>query len=172
MGFPETYTFGFRALRFLWNRFHQYDIVHDNQSLSYGVWAINKFIPTVATIHHPITIDRDIAIRSVRSPWKKLKHLRWYSFVEMQKRVSKRLSRIITVSECAKKDIQKDFSIPADNFRVVPNGIDINRFYPIPEISREKNRIIVTNSADTPLKGLFYLLQAIAAIVKTRDRSA
>ncbi len=168
MGFPETYTFGFRALQFLWNRFHEYDIVHDNQSLSYGVWAINKFIPTVATIHHPITVDREIAIQSVRSPWKKLKHLRWYSFVEMQKRVSKRLPRIITVSECAKKDIQKDFSIPANNFQVVPNGIDIHRFYPVPEIEREKNRIIVTNSSDTPLKGLYYLLQAVAEIVKKR----
>jgi glycosyltransferase involved in cell wall biosynthesis len=168
MGFPETYTFGFRALQYLWNRFHEYDIVHDNQSLSYGVWAISRFIPTVATIHHPITVDREIAIRSVRSPWKKLKHLRWYSFVEMQKRVSKRLPRIITVSECAKKDIQKDFSIPAKPFRVVPNGIDTNLFYPIPEIPREKNRIIVTNSADTPLKGLYYLLQAIAEIVKKR----
>ncbi len=168
MGFPEAFTFGFRALRYLWNRFEEYDIIHDNQSLSYGVWAMSRFAPTLATIHHPITVDRDIAIRSVRSPWKKIKHLRWHSFLGMQKRISRKLSKIITVSECAKRDIGRDFIIPEEKFQVVPNGINTDIFYPIPEIKREKGRIIVTNSADTPLKGLYYLLQAVAEIVKKR----
>jgi len=168
MGFPEMFTFGFRAIRYLWNRFREYDIIHDNQSLSYGVWIISRFAPTLATIHHPITVDRDVAIRSVRSPWKKIKHLRWYSFLGMQKRIARNLPKIITVSECAKRDIGHDFMIPEEKFHVVPNGINTDIFYPIPEIKKEKNRIIVTNSSDTPLKGLYYLLQAVAEIVKKR----
>ena len=150
------------------NKTRCYDIVHDNQSLSYGIWAIGRRMPTIATIHHPITIDRKIALRSVNSVWKKFKHLRWYSFIGMQKRVSRTLSRIITVSACARDDICSDFNISPDKFRIVPNGIDTDLFYPIPEIQREKNRIIVTNSADTPLKGLYYLLHAIADLSKTR----
>jgi glycosyltransferase involved in cell wall biosynthesis len=168
MGFPEPFTFGLRAYRFLKPRWHQYDIVHDNQSLSYGIWAINKFVPTIATIHHPITIDRAVAIRTVTAPWKKMKHLRWYSFIGMQKRVSRTLSHIITVSKCARDDISNDFNIPAKKFRIVPNGINTDIFYPIPEIPRENNRLIVTNSADMPLKGLYYLLQAIEAVAKAR----
>jgi len=168
MGFPEPFTFGFRALRYLRKRFHMYDIIHDNQSLSYGIWGVSKFMPTIATIHHPITVDRDIAVKSVRAPWKKLKHMRWYSFVGMQKRVSKRLPGIITVSECAMDDISRDFKVPKKKFRIVPNGINTDVFYPIPEIEREKGRIIVTNSSDTPLKGLFYLLHAVAEISKNR----
>jgi glycosyltransferase involved in cell wall biosynthesis len=125
-------------------------------------------MPTVATIHHPITIDRKIALRSVASAWKKFKFMRWYSFVGMQKRVSRTLSHIITVSACARKDICSDFKMSPDKFRIVPNGIDTDLFYPIPEIQREKNRIIVTNSADMPLKGLYYLLHAIADLSKTR----
>ena len=64
MGFPEPFTFGIRAQRFLRTRMGRYDIVHDNQSLSDGVWGMGRLLPLVATIHHPITVDRDIAVAS------------------------------------------------------------------------------------------------------------
>ncbi len=169
MGFSEPFTFGLRAYRYMRQRFHEYDIVHDNQSLSYGLLAINRFLPTIATIHHPITVDRNIAIKSTNKPWEKAKHMRWYSFLGMQKRVSRRLPRIITVSECAKRDICHDFKVNGKKFNVVPNGINTDVFYPIPEIKREKDRIMVTNSADTPLKGLYFLLKAVAEISKKRN---
>jgi glycosyltransferase involved in cell wall biosynthesis len=168
MGFPEPFTFGIRAGQFLRNKLQRFDIVHDNQSLSYGIWSIAKKIPTVATIHHPITVDRDIAVRSVRPFWKKLKHLRWFSFIGMQKRVSRTLRRIITVSECAREDIAREFRIPRERFSVVPNGINTSLFYPIAGIAREPGRIIVTNSSDVPLKGLYYLLHAVAEIRRKR----
>jgi glycosyltransferase involved in cell wall biosynthesis len=166
MGFPEPFTFGFRANRFLRTRMHRYDIVHDNQSLSYGIWSIAKKIPTVATIHHPITVDREIAIRAVRPFWKKLKQWRWFSFIGMQKRVSRTLRRIITVSQCARQDIARAFRIPPERFCVVPNGINTRLFYPISDIEREPGRIIVTNSSDVPLKGLYYLLHAVAQLAQ------
>ncbi len=167
MGFPEPYTFGLRARRFLRNRRHQYDIVHDNQGLSYSLLTVKKWLPTIATIHHPITVDRKIAIRSAPNPWRKMQQWRWYSFIGMQKRVSRKLSHIITVSQIASKDISRDFNISADRFRVIPNGVRTDQFYPIPEIPREKNRLIVTNSADMPLKGLYYLLRAISKVAQT-----
>jgi len=168
MGFPEPFTFGIRAYNFLKNKFNDYDVVHDNQSLSYGIWAISRKVPTTATIHHPVTIDRDISISTLSSLWKKAKQRRWYSFIGMQKRVARAFSHIITVSECAGSDISSEFDIPQNRFRVVPNGINTDIFYPVSGIEREKGRIIVTNSADTPLKGLFYLLKALAEISKTR----
>ena len=169
MGFPEPFTFGLRAYQFLRSRLHSYDIVHDNQSLSYGIWALNKRLPTIATIHHPITVDRKIAINAEPSAWKKMKQWRWYSFIGMQKRVSRSLSRIITVSKSAQKDISRDFQISKRNFSIVPNGINTNLFYPIADIEREKGRVIVTNSADTPLKGLLYFLRAVADLAKSHD---
>ena len=42
MGFPEPFTFGIRAYRFLKKRTYKYDIVHDNQSISYGIRSINR----------------------------------------------------------------------------------------------------------------------------------
>jgi len=168
-GFPEPYTFGLRARRFLKDRFHRYDIVHDNQSLSYGLLDIQRNLPTLATIHHPITVDRRLDIAAAGTPWKKLKQVRWYSFVKMQKKVARRLPKIITVSEFSKNDIAKEFGIPLDRFKVVPNGIDIDLFRPIPGVEREKNRLIVTNSADMPLKGLDYLLKAVKRVSETHE---
>ncbi len=167
MGFPEPLTFGFRAYRFLRDKFQDYDIIHDNQSLSYPLWLMMKHVPTIATIHHPITRDRKFAIESERMPWEKLKWARWYSFVGMQKRASLKFSHIITVSDCSRDDISNDFQLPRSRFRVIPNGINTDLFYAIPEINREENRIIVTNSADTALKGLRYLLLAVEKVSKT-----
>ncbi len=169
-GFPEPFTFGLRAYRLLRRRCGDFDVLHDNQSLSYGIWAMARRLPAVATIHHPITRDREIAVASVRPFWKKLKHHRWYSFLGMQKRVARRLFPIITVSERAREDIGADFRVPAHRFRVVPNGIDTDLFYPLPGIEREPNRLIVTNSADMPLKGLFHLLRAMAILTAREGR--
>jgi glycosyltransferase involved in cell wall biosynthesis len=132
MGFPEPLTFGLRAYRFLGNKWGNYDVVHDNQSLSYGLLAINRMVPTVATIHHPITVDRELAVKSGTSLWKKMKHMRWYSFVGMQKRVSRFLSHIITVSECARADISNAFGVSPARFRIVPNGVNTELFRPLP----------------------------------------
>ena len=169
MGFPEPFTFGLRAYQLLRTGLQPYDIVHDNQGLSYGVWAIQNRTPTIATIHHPITVDRKLAIRSEKAPLKKMKQWRWHSFIGMQKRVARSLARIITVSKSARDDICRDFKLSSINFSVIPNGINTDLFYPIPAIERKKNRLIVTNSADTPLKGLYFLFRAVADLSHMQD---
>jgi len=168
MGFPEPFIFGIRARRFLMKRRRAYDVVHDNQSLSYGIRAVGRSVPTVATIHHPITVDRKVALKAACGWSEKIKQLRWHSFIRMQKAVAGTFSRIITVSEQAKKDIAREFGIPEDRFRVVPNGICTDLFFPVPGVEREKNRIIATSSADIPLKGLYYLLLAVAKLSASR----
>jgi len=168
-GFPEPFTFGLRTYNHFRRKRPCYDIVHDNQCLSYGILGLPRLgFPTVATIHHPITVDRDVEIQSSRSLIQKFKTRRWYSFLGMQKRVSRRLSHIITVSECSKRDISRDFRTSSRKFRVVPNGINTDFFYPLPHVQRSDDQVLVTNSADTPLKGLRYLLEAVASIKKKR----
>ncbi len=169
-GFPEPFTFGIRARRYLSKSNKKYDIVHDNQSLSYGLLGLAGMgFPTVTTIHHPITVDRDTEIRAAGTFWGKLKVRRWYAFLAMQKRVSRRLAHIITVSNCSKQDISRAFRISPQRFRVVPNGINTDFFYPLKDVQRAHNRLLVTNSADTPMKGLNYLLEAVASIRNERE---
>ncbi|MBF0449314.1 MAG: glycosyltransferase family 4 protein [Candidatus Magnetomorum sp.] len=164
MGFPEPTSFGFRAYQYLHSRIQDYDIVHDNQSLSYGVYGISRHIPLISTIHHPISIDRKIAIQTAPNFLRKIQAIRWFSFIGMQKRVARKMSRIVTVSKCSAQDIHQEFRIPMDRFSIVPNGIDIQSFMPVPGVQRDPFRILTTTSADMPLKGLKFLLDAVANI--------
>ena len=51
---------------------------------------------------------------------------------------------------------------------MVPNGIDTELFRPLEGVEREPDRVIVTNSADMPLKGLAHLLRAGAEVLRCR----
>jgi glycosyltransferase involved in cell wall biosynthesis len=168
MGFPEPLTFGLRARRFLHRRSRRYDIIHDNQSLSYGLRTIARCWPTVATVHHPITMDRRLAIQAEHRFWKKAQQWRWYSFIGMQKRVAASLKQLITVSETARDDIGREFGIGPQRVSVVPNGIDTGLFRPLPDMKRQPGLLVATASADTPLKGLSTLLRAVACLVPQR----
>lgn len=168
-GFPEPFTFGIRADRYITGRSGEFDIIHDNQGLSYGVKAMSARIPVVATIHHPISVDRSIAVRTASSFVKKVQQLRWHSFLRMQIRVARSLSSIITVSASARNDIADRFRIGRQRITVIPNGVDTALFRPLAGIHRESNRVMTINSADVPLKGLGYLLRAVAVLKKKRN---
>ena len=51
---------------------------------------------------------------------------------------------------------------------MVSNGINLDVFKPHPEIERKRDRLITTLSADVPLKGVVYLLDALAALRRER----
>jgi len=162
-GFPEPYTFGRRIQKIL--RHSDYDIVHDNQSLCSGLLALQKKgLNIVTTIHHPIHRDRDIALKTAIKWSDRLLIRRWYSFLRMQKTVAKNLHNVITVSRTSQNDIQTYFARSTRQTPIISNGIDTQTFCPRPEVSRTPRRIITTASSDQPLKGLRYLLTAVAAI--------
>ena len=166
-GFSEPYTFGRRAVKYLRQHRDEYDLIHDNQSLSYGMLKIQAMgLPLVTTVHHPITSDLRIALRAARSWWRKLLIHRWHSFLYMQKHVVNRLYNIVTVSECSRQDIARDFGVQPAAISLVYNGIDTEEFRPRPEIQRLPLRLMATASADQPLKGLRYLLRAYARLLR------
>ena len=169
--FPEPLTFGMRVAKMFRQTRPHYDVVHDNQCLSYGVADIARYgYPTVATIHHPITVDYKLELESAKSIMQSFKIRRWYSFIKMQKKVARQLAKIITVSESSKKDISREFVVPSDKFRVVLNGINTDFFYPQDDAQREEEHLIVTTSADTPLKGLSFLLEAVAILIPKHNK--
>ena len=92
-GFPEMRTFGHRANNFLKIN-HNYDVVIDNQSLSYGMLEIQKRFPFIGIIHHPISKDFKFELESANNFSYKLSRYRWYSFLKMQNKVAKNLSLI------------------------------------------------------------------------------
>ena len=163
-GFPEMRTFGERAKEFLDKNYH-YDIVIDNQSISYGMLEIQKKFPLVEIIHHPITKDYKFELQSNSGFMYRLSRHRWYSFLKMQKRVAPQLKKIVTPSINSLKDIASDFNVNKENINVINNGLDIDIFIPYKEIKRNPTKLITTASADVALKGLDYTLKSLASLV-------
>ncbi len=158
-GFAEPYTFGRRLEKYLSPG--DYDIIHDNQSLCYGLLNLqNRGAKVVATIHHPIHRDRELALAEQNDWGMRLLVKRWYSFLRMQERVVRGLEHIVTVSRCSQRDIATHFQLRGE-VSVITNGIDINTFKPLAAIRKQPLRLITTASSDQPLKGLRYLLLAL-----------
>jgi glycosyltransferase involved in cell wall biosynthesis len=162
-GFPEPRTFTLRAARVLSQRVGEFDVVHDNQSLGPGLLRIAAAgYPVVATVHHPITRDRVLDLAAARWWRKPLVH-RWYGFAKMQRRISRRIPDMLTVSSSSAADIAADFGVQPDQLHVVPLGVDTALFRPA-NGPRKPGRIIAIASSDTPLKGIATLLHAVAQL--------
>ncbi|HEV7189473.1 MAG TPA: glycosyltransferase family 4 protein [Blastococcus sp.] len=170
-GFPEPRTFTLRAARHLLGRVDEsgrpeFDMVHDNQSLGRGLLRLTRAgLPTVATIHHPIAIDRRLELAAAPSLRRRLTLHRWYGFTAMQARVAAQLDAVTTVSENSRRDIATEMGLAPEGIEVIPVGIDPGEFTPPPAGQpRDPDSILVITSADVALKGLVHLLEALAKL--------
>ncbi|WP_406412169.1 glycosyltransferase family 4 protein [Streptomyces halstedii] len=169
-GFPEPLTFSLRARRHLLRRRGDFDVVHDNQTLGYGLLG-DLGAPLVTTIHHPITVDRRLDLEAAGSRVRRLSVRRWYAFTRMQKRVARRLPSVLTVSASSRQEIVDDLGVRPDRVQVVHIGADTDLWSPDPSVAEVPGRIVTTSSADVPLKGLVHLVEALAK-VRTGDPRA
>jgi glycosyltransferase involved in cell wall biosynthesis len=170
-GFPEPLTFSLRALRVLRDRRADFDVVHDNQGLGYGLLGVRRLgLPLVTSIHHPISVDRKIEL-DASGGLARLSKRRWYGFVRMQARVARRVALagpVITVSESSRRDIYRDFRLCPGSVGIVPLGVDTRIFHPR-ATPRVPGRIVAVASAESPVKGLPVLLRAVAKVATERD---
>lgn len=166
--FAEPLTFGLRASRILKRRAADFDVVHDNQSLGYGLLAImRRGMPLAATVHHPISRDRKVELAEATTWRRRLSVARWYGFVPMQARVARRIPIVLAVAGTSAADSVADFDLDADQMRVVPLGVDTETFAPSEQ--RVPGRIVAIASADKPLKGVAHLLEAVAKVRTDHD---
>jgi glycosyltransferase involved in cell wall biosynthesis len=169
-GFPEPLTFSLRARRYLAARRGRYDVVHDNQTLGYGLLGLERHgFPLVTTVHHPITVDRDLELESAADLKRRLSLRRWYAFTRMQGRVARRLDHVVTVSGTSKAEITEYLGVAPERISVVPIGADTRLWSPDPGVAAVPGRIVTTSSADVPLKGLVHLVEALAKVRTERD---
>jgi glycosyltransferase involved in cell wall biosynthesis len=166
--FPEPLTFSLRALRALRARSADFDVVHDNQVLAYGNLGLRRLgLPLVTSIHHPISVDRRIELEQAKG-FSKLTKRRWYSFVRMQAKVSRRVGIVMTGSHSSRADILRDFKVPDANVQVIPLGVDTRLFHPRPA-ARVPGSMVAVASADSPVKGVPTLLRAVAKLATERE---
>ncbi|MGW7368702.1 glycosyltransferase family 4 protein [Streptomyces sp. NPDC054841] len=162
-GFPEPLTFSLRARRHLIARRGEFDVVHDNQTLGYGLLG-DIGAPLVTTIHHPITVDRQLELDAAGDWRRRASVRRWYGFTRMQKRVARRLPSVLTVSGSSQQEIVDHLGVRPERVRVVHIGADTDLFSPDPSVAEVPGRIVTTSSADVPLKGLIHLVEALAKL--------
>ncbi len=169
-GFPEPWTFSLRARRLLAARRSEFDLVHDNQCLGNGILGmIEDGWPVLTTLHHPITVDRQLALSHAGNPWRRFTQRRWFGFLRMQVRVARALPRVVTVSQSSKRDIEAQMGVEAGRMTVVPVGVDPTVFCPRDDVTPVPGRIMVTSSSDVPMKGLVPLLEAVAKLRTERE---
>lgn len=164
--FPEPLTFSLRARRHLAARRGDFDVVHDNQTLGYGLLGGPGALgaPLVTTVHHPITVDRQLELDAAKD-WKRRASVRrWYAFTRMQKRVARRLPSVLTVSGSSRQEIVDHLGVRPGRVHVVHIGADTDLFSPDPAVAEVPGRIVTTSSADVPLKGLIHLIEALAPV--------
>ncbi|MGY1501283.1 glycosyltransferase family 4 protein [Streptomyces sp. QTS52] len=162
-GFPEPLTFSLRARRQLRARSGEFDVVHDNQTLGYGLLG-DIGAPLVTTIHHPITVDRQLELDAAEGMRRRISVRRWYGFTRMQRRVARRLPSVLTVSGTSRQEIVDHLGVRDERIHVVHIGADTDLFSPDPAVRRIPGRIVTTSSADVPLKGLVFLVEALAKV--------
>jgi glycosyltransferase involved in cell wall biosynthesis len=141
----------------------KFDVVHDNQCLGYGLTMIKRLkLPLVATIHHPMALDRESDFAQARNQMEKLRRWWFYSiYVPMQSFVGRRADRVITVSECSAREIERLMGIPSSRIRVVYNGVDTDVFRSLNGLPKKSNSLIFVGNTEDRKKGIIYLLQAM-----------
>ncbi|AKU15184.1 glycosyltransferase family 4 protein [Luteipulveratus mongoliensis] len=167
-GFPEPRTFSMRLARHLSDKLSDFDVLHDNQTLGPGLLQLaRRGMPVLTTIHHPISQDRRLELADAHG-WSKITKRRWYGFVAMQRRVAQRCEHLLTVSEQSARDIVTDFGVRPERLDVVPVGVDVDTFTPMPYADRVPGRLVAIVSADVPLKGLSVLIAALSRLDRAR----
>jgi glycosyltransferase involved in cell wall biosynthesis len=169
-GFGEPLAYSMRIAKLLKSRRADFDIIHDDQCIGTGIMQLHRQgWPILETLHHPITVDRSIALDHADTPMKRFATKRWFGFLRMQVRVVKRLPAVLTVSHNSKADIHDQMGVALERLTVVPVGVDHEVFKPYSDVVKKKGRLMVTSSSDVPMKGLVPLLEAIAKLRVERD---
>ena len=158
--FTEPIFFGERLVKnkFFQESVDQFDIFHDNQSISsYPKTVLKKL---VTTLHHPIHIDKEIDLASEKNFFSRLAIKRWYSFLNFQKKNLKEVKKVISPSASSKNDICRYFDYSRENISVIWNGINLEdcKFH-----QREKfnSNFVTIISSDVPMKNLKTVIKAL-----------
>ena len=165
--FPEPFAFSVRAFRETARRLRggaRFDLVHDVQCLGWGLLGLRALgLPVIATVHHPLTVDRRASFRRDRTLQEAIGTAEFHP-VGMQGFVARHLDRILTSSEAGAYLIRRDFGVRPERLRVLGNGLDTELFSPDPALPREPATLLCVARAADPNKGVGVLLEAVARL--------
>jgi glycosyltransferase involved in cell wall biosynthesis len=142
-----------------------FDVVHDNQSLGYGLLLMRSLLGrrVVANVHHPLDVDMRTGVAHVRSVREKVKRIAWYPW-RMQRVVARRLDALISGSNASAALVEETWSLPAGSITTIYDGVDVELFQPARSEETRAGTILFVGNAEDYNKGVVYLLRAVAAL--------
>lgn len=163
--FSEPVAFSLRALRTMFGMMKngkRFDIVHDVQSLGYGILPLRLTgLPVISTVHHPLSVDLKVSINQPDKGFIDVMGAVEFYPVLMQAFVARRMDMVLTSTEAGRRELIADFRVKPDRIRIVSNGLDTEAFYPRPGVERDPDSILFVGYTDNPQKGFLYLLRAL-----------
>ena len=141
-----------------------FDLVHDNQTLAYGILLMKRRgLPVVANIHHPLHIDRRNALARVGELRHQVGAWLWYPWY-MQRFVAQRVDRVITGSDNSARSISEVMGLPREHIRAILDGVDTQVFRPLEAVEKEPNGLLFVGNSEDLNKGAPYLIEALALL--------
>ncbi len=136
--------------------------------------------PFIQTIHGVLA---DEYVQSYRSgsptPRAKLSNIIMWRLSKFEEESARAATLVVTVSEYSSKKIVQYYGVERAKIRVVPNGVDPQRFRPNADSRRVKHEIGIGDRQCVlfvgrliPRKGLPFLIEAAKRIVKERRETA
>ncbi|MHB8375456.1 MAG: glycosyltransferase family 4 protein [Dehalococcoidia bacterium] len=142
-----------------------FDLVHDNQTLGYGILAMKRLMGkrVVASLHHPLAIDKANNIREATSlPARVVKEL-WFPW-RMQSIVANGIDRVLTGSRNSAESVSRSMDIPLSHIRQTPYGVDHDVMRPLPDAQRVPGTILFVGDSEDRNKGARFLIEACARL--------
>jgi glycosyltransferase involved in cell wall biosynthesis len=145
-----------------------FDVIHDNQTLAYGVYMARSLLgrPVVANVHHPLDVDIANGLREVRTVGERVKRIAWYPW-HMQKLVARHLDALITGSQASAELIERLWQLPPGLMHPIYDGVDVDTFHPGTSDEMQSGTLLFVGNSEDYNKGIVYLLRALARLPRT-----
>ncbi len=147
-----------------------FDLVHDNQTLGYGILAMKKLMgkPVVASLHHPLAIDKANNLREAKTLARRISREIWFPG-RMQSIVANGIDMIFTGSRNSAQSVSASMDIPLEHIRQTPYGVDHEIMHPLPDAARVPGTILFVGDSEDRNKGAKFLIEACARLQHDTD---
>lgn len=148
----------------------QFDVIHVNQ-VSGPAFLRLRHLPVLFLIHHPVTVDRQVALEETTGLEALLWRLRYSLLVRWQARAARSFPHLTTVSHTVAARLAQDYGVDERAVHILPNGVDGTRFYP-GDLAQTEFDAIAIGSLIHPRKGFAHLLQVYRLLASRGYRIA
>jgi glycosyltransferase involved in cell wall biosynthesis len=136
--------------------------------------------PFIQTIHGVLADEYMQSFQGASSTFRaKLANLIMWHLSKLEKESAKNATLIVTVSKYSAEKIAQFYGVDKTKIRIVPNGVDPQKFKPVEDDEQTKRRIGIENKQCVlfvgrliPRKGLPFLIEAAKHIVKESSETA